>query len=51
MNDGQNIFSDAQSADAAATEQDAQGAPAQVEAPAEGAALSLIHISEPTRPY
>ncbi|PLA35803.1 transcription termination/antitermination protein NusG [Corynebacterium amycolatum] len=38
MNDGQNIFSDAQSADAAATEQDAQGAPAQVEAPAEGAA-------------
>ena len=37
MNDGQNIFSDAQSADAAATEQDAQDAPAQVEAPAEGA--------------
>lgn len=40
MNDGQNIFSDAQSADAAATEQDAQGAPAQVEAPAEGAAAA-----------
>ena len=40
MNDGQNIFSDAQSADAAATEQDAQGAPAQVEAPAEGAATA-----------
>ncbi|OFK31978.1 transcription termination/antitermination protein NusG [Corynebacterium sp. HMSC061H03] len=38
MNDGQNIFSEAQSADAAATEQDAQDAPAQVEAPAEGAA-------------
>ncbi|MGK8361060.1 transcription termination/antitermination protein NusG [Corynebacterium amycolatum] len=38
MNDGQNIFSDAQAADAAATEQDAQDAPAQVEAPAEGAA-------------
>lgn len=38
MNDGQNIFSDAQSADAAATEQDVQDAPAQVEAPAEGAA-------------
>ena len=37
MNDGQNIFSDAQSADAAATEQDAQDAQAQVEAPAEGA--------------
>ena len=37
MNDGQNIFSDAQSADAAATEQDAQDAPAQVEASAEGA--------------
>lgn len=40
MNDGQNIFSDAQSADAAATEQDAQGAPAQVEAPAEGVAAA-----------
>lgn len=40
MNDGQNIFSDAQSADAAATEQDAQDAPAQVEAPAEGAAAA-----------
>lgn len=40
MNDGQNIFSDAQSADAAATEQDAQDAPAQVEAPAEGAATA-----------
>ena len=34
MNDGQNIFSDAQSADAAATEQDAQDAQAQVEASA-----------------
>lgn len=42
MNDGQNIFSDAQSADAAATEQDAQGAPAQVEAPAEGAADAAV---------
>ncbi|STB95774.1 transcription termination/antitermination protein NusG [Corynebacterium amycolatum] len=40
MNDGQNIFSDAQSADAAATEQDAQDAQAQVEAPAEGAATA-----------
>ena len=40
MNDGQNIFSDAQSADAAATEQDAQNAQAQVEAPAEGAATA-----------
>ena len=40
MNDGQNIFSDAQSADATATEQDAQGAPAQVEAPAEGVAAA-----------
>lgn len=40
MNDGQNIFSDAQSADAAATEQDAQDVPAQVEAPAEGAAAA-----------
>lgn len=42
MNDGQNIFSDAQpdaqSADAAATEQDVQDAQAQVEAPAEDAA-------------
>ena len=40
MNDGQNIFSDAQPADAAATEQDAQDAQAQVEAPAEGAATA-----------
>lgn len=46
MNDGQNIFSDAQSADAAATEQDAQGAPAQVEAPAEGAAAANTAAAE-----
>ncbi|MCG7244793.1 MULTISPECIES: transcription termination/antitermination protein NusG [unclassified Corynebacterium] len=46
MNDGQNIFSDAQSADAAATEQDAQGAPAQVEAPAEGAAAADAAAAE-----
>ncbi|WP_048760586.1 transcription termination/antitermination protein NusG [Corynebacterium vitaeruminis] len=44
MNDGQNIFSDAQpdaqSADAAATEQDVQDAQAQVETPAEDAAAA-----------
>ena len=44
MNDGQNIFSDAQpdaqSADAAATEQDVQDAQAQVETPVEDAAAA-----------
>ncbi|WP_297450214.1 transcription termination/antitermination protein NusG [uncultured Corynebacterium sp.] len=54
MNDGQNIFSDAQpdaqSADAAATEQDVQDAQAQVEAPAEDAAPAADTAADTAAP-
>ncbi|MEB2597051.1 transcription termination/antitermination protein NusG [Corynebacterium amycolatum] len=50
MNDGQNIFSDAQSADSATTEQDLQGAQASADAQVEGAQAEGTQATDATAP-